>query len=291
MSEEALDTSTFVSGEQTEGVSPPADPAPADPAPAPNEGEGGAEAPVEETAEVQEEKKRKTAQDRIDEITRARREAEREAKYWRDVAMGKVQPEQNHQQPEGPKAPDPNAYEMGDMDPRYQSDLVDYKVEVRLSKAGLDNLDEKVAQSLQHQAAERVWEARQDEVRSEFADYDEKVYAPDPVTGRAKWPCTQDMAAAIRESDAGGRLAYHLASNPEEARRIAALTPHSQIRELGRLEATLAPASAAKPQAKTATDAPKPATGQVRGAGGQFSPSPETDDFKAFESTFAAKWG
>lgn len=284
MSDDTLDTSTFTSGEIVNGAVP--DPVPVDPSPESEDDGGEAVEPTPE--EVEAAKPKKDFQSRIDEVTRARRDAEREAKYWRDVAMGKVQPEQNHVQAEGPKAPDPLAYDFGDQDPRYQSDLVDYKVEQRLASSGLDKLDEKVAQSLQRQAAERVWEAREDEVRSEFADYDEKVHQPDPVTGRAKWPCTQDMATAIRESDAGGRIAYHLASNPEEARRIAALSPHSQIRELGRIEAGFT--SAPKTQAKTATDAPKPATSQVRGAGGQFSPSPETDDFKQFEATFAKTW-
>lgn len=271
MSDE-LDTSTFVSDEQTNGVPSPA------PEPPVAEEEVQEELTTDEVVEEEEQpKRRQTAQERIDEVTRARREAEREAKYWRDVAMGKVKPEPEARQ-EGPKEPNPDDYDLGDMDPRYVRAMIDHGV-----KQGLDKIRGDVAQDLQHQAGARAWEARQDAARAKFADYDAKV-----IDGAHNWPCTQEMAEAIKTSDAGGELAYHLASNPDEARRISALPPIAQIRELGRIEARLDAPS--KPQAKTATDAPKPPNGQARGAGGQFSPSPETDDFSSFEKSYAANW-
>lgn len=262
---------------------PDVDPAPADDPnkPSPDdEGGGEAEVPEEEGDPVAEQpaKKDKTAQGRFDELTRARREAEREAKYWRDVAMGKVTPEQNRQAPEGPQPPNPDNYDLGDMDPRYQEALVDYKVDQKLSSAGLDKLDERVAQSLQRQAGERVWEARQDEARSKYDDYDQKV-----TVGAANgdWPCSPEMAEVIKTSDAGGDIAYHLASNPAEAQRIAQLSPLAQARELGRIEAGFS--APVKAQAKT-TNAPKPATAQARGAGGEFAPNSATTDFALFEA-------
>ncbi len=274
MSDE-LNTEGFVSGE-TETAPPVVEEAVTEQA------EAEEEVTTDEIVEEQP-KRRQTAQDRIDEVTRLRREAEREAKYWRDVAMGKVQPEQRQEREEGPKAPSPDNYPGGEYDPDYQAALVDYKVEVKLSQAGLDKIDERVAQHLERQAGARAWEARQDAARAKFADYDEKV-----ISGAHNWPCTPEMAEAIKTSDVGGELAYRLASNPEEARRISALPIIAQIRELGRLEASVSMQS--RPQAKAATDAPKPPAGQARGAGGQFSPSPETDDFKSFEASFASKW-
>lgn len=290
----ALDTSSFVTIEQG-GPEPAAAPAPAieEPAPAAEAAEPAIDEPTGEPEEGAEEgaeagdgepegepapKPKKTAQERIDEITRARREAEREAKYWRDVAEGRVKPE--GQQQEAPKAPNPDDFDMGETDPAFIKAVIAFEV-----KKGIDEGRQVLAQDLHMQAQERAWEAAQSVARSKFADYDAKV-----VDGASNWPCTPEMAQAIRTSDAGGEVAYHLASNPEEARRIAALDPFSQVRELGRIEARLESPPPAKVPAKTATSAPKPPVNQARGASGQFSVAPDTDDFAAFERTYGGRF-
>lgn len=261
----------------------PAAEAPAEVEPVADEPEqpGEEESVVEEAASEAEQapKPRKTAQDRIDELTKARREAEREAKYFRDLYEGKAQP-QKEPKDDGPKAPDPNEFDLGDMDPRYLDALVDFRVQ-----QGLDKVQSRVAQDLHLQAGARVWEARQDEARAKFADYDEKV-----IDGAHNWPCTPEMAEAIRTSDAGGELAYHLASNPEKARRISALPPIAQIRELGRIEAVLT-VDPKEPVPVRTTNAPKPPQAQARGAGGHFAPSAATTNFAEFEAMANRKAG
>lgn len=271
MSEE-LDTSGFV-GSDTE--------APADvpevieaPVEAPD-------APEEEAEETTEQPKpKKTAQDRIDELTRARREAEREAKYFRDLYEGKPQKAAPVEQVDLP--PDPLSYDMGDLDPAYVKATIAYEV-----RRGLDEVRSTVAKDNSIQAQERVWEARQNEARSEFADFDQKV---NEGAAKGDWPCSPEMAEVIKTTDAGARLAYHLASNPDEALRIASIADaNSQRWELGMLAGRLN-APSAKPSAKTTTTAPIPPNGQARGAGGQFSVQPDTDDFAAFEKTFGSRF-
>lgn len=247
---------------------PPADPPAEEPV-----AEAEVVAPESEEAEAEaapaeELKPKKTAQERIDEITRARREAEREAAYWRNVAEGKTHKREETKQEEA-KAPNPDDFPLGDMDPQYVDALVDFRV-----KQGLDKIMPAVAQNLQRQAGERVWEAAQEVARSKHADFDAKV-----IDGAHNWPCTEGMAEAIKTSDAGGELAYHLASNPEEARRISALPPIAQIRELGRIEATLVSVAPVR-----TTNAPKPPQAQARGAGGQSAPSASTTNFAEFEA-------
>ncbi len=231
------------------------------------------EVPVEqpEPAEEAAPKPRQTAQERIDELTAKRREAEREAKYFKDLYEGRAKPN-GGQAPakEEAKAPNPDDYDFGKSDERYIEAVIDYRVE-----KGLDKVRNGVAQDLQVQASERAWEAKQDAARSEFADYDEKVTA-----GAHNWPCSPDMAEAIRTSDVGGKLAYHLASHPEEARRIVGLNPYAQVREIGRIEAALEGDASAP--VKT-TNAPKPPTSQARGAGGVFASNAATEDFAEFE--------
>lgn len=237
-------------------------------------------APTDEAKKVEWQSKN---QARINKLTREAKDAEREAKYFRDLYEGRAQAPQAPAQ--APQPPDPNAYDLGDMDPRYQEALVDFRVEQKLSAAGLDKLDEKVAQTLQRQAGARVWEARQDEARAEFADYDRLVTEG---AEKREWPLSDAMGAELIKCDAGARIAYHLASNPEEAHRIYRLPINSQLRELGRLQAMFD--TAPKTPAKT-TNAPKPPQGQARGAGGHFVPNAATTNFAEFEALANRKKG
>jgi hypothetical protein len=94
---------------------------------------------------------------------------------------------------------------------------------------------------------------------------------------------TEPMQLAISASDEAPAITYHLAKNPAEARRIAAMTPIAQAVEIGRLESRLAaPTPAPKPSPKTTTDAPEPPP-TARGAGGRFVVPPDTNDFAAFQ--------
>lgn len=220
-------------------------------------------------------KPRQTAQERIDEVTAARREAERRA----DEAERRVAYLEGLTQGQRPTKPAETAppQEEGRPDPAvYQTDD-DYIEAVAEWKAGLivdRKLKEREQQTEQQSAAEQ-WNASQAKAKAAHDDYDAVVRKPG-------WVCTPVMFDAMKTSEAGGEVAYHLATNPDEARRIAALPPISQVREIGRLEARLSDETPPKTPPKTATDAP-PATPQVRGAGGQFKPAPDTTDFAAFE--------
>lgn len=271
-----IDGEDFATFEQQQ-TEPPAEEAPA--AEEPQE----ELAPEEEEASAPEEgepapKPKKTAQERIDEITAARREAERDAKYWRDVAEGRARPPgAEPPAPAAKKAPNPQDYDFGETDPKYIEAIIDHRV-----NEGLDRVTSKVAQNMHVQAAGRAWEAKQDAARSDFADYDEKV-----IDGAHNWPCSEVAAEAIRTSDAGPRVAYHLASHPDEARRINGLSPLAQVLAIGKIEAEVSTTPAEAP-ART-TSAPKPPGTQARGAGGAFAPNAATTDFRQFEAMASRK--
>ena len=95
----------------------------------------------------------------------------------------------------------------------------------------------------------------------------------------------------IMHSESGPQLAAHYGDNPADLQRLSALPLHLQAYEIAKVEARLsgattpATAETPKPKPKIATDAPSPAP-QVRGAGGQFKVSPDTDDFAAFEKAY-----
>jgi hypothetical protein len=252
------------------------------------EPEQDVEEPEEQEESEQEEaeqprKPRKPASERIAEITAARRDAERQADYWRKVANGEI--ERPKQEVEAAPvadtdAPNPDDFEFGDADPKYVTALVQHSV-----KIALDNDRSQRAESEATQETVRAWEAAQSAARTKYADYDQVV-----TEGAAAnaWPCTREMAQALHTSELGGEVAYHLASNPDEARRIASLNPISQIRELGKLEARLGVAEAS-PKPKP-TNAPTPPSNGARGAGGRFEVAPDTDDFAAFEKKYGGQF-
>ena len=88
---------------------------------------------------------------------------------------------------------------------------------------------------------------REEEARSKYEDFEQVAYNP-------KLPITNVMAEAIKSSDIGPELAYHLGTNPKEADRISKLSPLAQAKEIGRIEAKLA----ADPPVKRTSSAPAP---------------------------------
>jgi hypothetical protein len=92
------------------------------------------------------------------------------------------------------------------------------------------------------------------------------------------------MAETIQMSDVGPDLAYYLGSNPREADRISKLTPYSQAKEIGKLEAKLA----SEPVLKKTTSAPPPIapiSGRSTGA-----PSFDTTDPRSVKSMSTSEW-
>lgn len=226
-----------------------------DPVAASDEGEG--ETPADPAAEKADEapKPKKTFQERMDERTRQLRETERERDAARQEAqeLARKLAEKGHE-----------------VDESEIEELIEERVTAR-------------EQERQAKQAKEAFDKRMSDAAEKHDDFYEVV-----IEGAEQnlWPCTTDMNAAIMESDIAGEIAYHLATNPDEARRIAALTPHSQAREIGKLEAKLsaAPAPQQKP-AKTLTNAPEPAP-TVRGVNGQFKVASDTSDFAAFEKQY-----
>jgi hypothetical protein len=97
------------------------------------------------------------------------------------------------------------------------------------------------------------------------------------VTQGAKdqtWLCSPMMAVMLKNSDVGPDVAYELASNPAESRRIAGLSEEQQLLEFGRMEGRALYAkeaeAVAQPSTPRPTEAPKPPSDRSRGSGGKF---------------------
>jgi hypothetical protein len=174
------------------------------------------------------------AQRRIDELTWKSHEAERQAEHWRQMAMAQQQP---------PKAEEPvklpTLESVGYDESKYQAALIEYAtkqaeqvVERRLSEA---------EQKRAEQARMESFATRQREFAKATPDFEDRVLR-DPTL-----PITAAMRDVILDSPAGPELAYHLATNREQAEQIARLPAHLAALEMGRIEGRL---SALKEAAK-----------------------------------------
>lgn len=204
--------STETAGAETpaaEGVQPEAtvgnaDTTTAQPSEAENKGEAGAsETPGDNNGDdaAAAPKRKHWAHERIDELTRQRREAERQAEYWKARAEQKVDP-------------DSLDYEEG-LAERFSQRIRREQADTAKETAG--------------QLATEAFNYRETIAREKFADYD-------TVTRNPNVAITSAMAEIIRDSDVGPDIAYHLGKNPAEAAQIAALSPTRQAVELGKLE-------------------------------------------------------
>ena len=131
-------------------------------------------------------------------------------------------------------------------------------------------------QSAEREATERTktvdsWNKRIAAATAEMPDFEEVLASSDV-------PMTPPMQQAIMESDIGPKLAYYLANNPEEAEKIAGMSPIGAIRTLGRIEERL---SNSKPAVKS-TDAPPP----IRATGSNATVT--KDPHKMSDAEFAA---
>jgi len=211
---------------------------------APEAKEPAAEVETPETTEEGQERNEKgqfkpKLQERIDEITRQRHEAQREAAYWKGIAEA-AQPKAAPADAEEPK---PEAFEDYGA---YVKALAKFEAKA-LVKAEFEQQRTQQAQDAQA----TTWQQRAEAAKAELPDF-ERVMAASTA------PMSAAMAEAIKDSDVGPKVAYHLAQNPEIATRLSRLEPMAAAREIGRLEASLSVKQ--EPTPKRVTSAPTPPT-------------------------------
>ena len=117
----------------------------------------------------------------------------------------------------------------------------------------------------------------EEDARNKYDDFEQVAYNP-------KLPITDAMAQTIQSSDVGPDMAYYLGSNPKEAERISRLSPLSQAKELGKIEAKLSD----NPPVKKTSNAPAPIAPITARSSG--SPSLDTTDPRSIKSMSTSEW-
>jgi hypothetical protein len=221
-------------------------------------------------------------QARIDELTRKRHEAEREAAYWKQQATGRAQSGQE------PALQEPRPEQFEDYG-QYTKALARYEAQQLFAQR--DQEQSKTAQERAQQAEQQAqavraeaWAERQQAVKQVLPDYDTVMSAA------ANVHVSQAVQEALLDSDMGPQLAYHLAKNPALAQQLSGMSQRQVDREIGRLEASLSKPGAAQ-KAPPVSGAPKP--GRPLGAGTSQNTDPSRmsmEEYRAYRAKQGARW-
>lgn len=193
----------------------------------------------------------KGVQKRIDRAVRQKYEAEARTKMLEE-RLAQLEQRQTSQVPQqqaisGDKAPTLDQFDSFDDYVAAKAEWVaERKLEQVLTEREKRHQEERSAE-YQRKVTEE-WNKRITQATDEIPDFED-------VVGAANVPMTNVMRDAIMESDVGPKVAYYLALNPEEAIRIAEMSPISAIRAMGRIEERLLAGGAT---AKKTTSAPPP---------------------------------
>lgn len=243
--------------------------------------------------------KKQTVQDRIDELTAARRQAERESAELRRrlEAVEQKKPEDKPEpvrrpaiDPDSPTPDDRDAngellYPLGEFDPSFVADLTKYTIR-RENEAYKEELRQQARQRDEEAQAAKLtdaWEEKLakseeelEDLRPTIATLDEEFRDLEPQYGTY-------LAQTIMSMDYGPEVLYYLANNVSEARKIVAAGPMGATLALGKVEARIQSALS-KPAAipPRRTQAPKPPV-STRGNIGKTSVAPDTDNLDDFE--------
>jgi hypothetical protein len=202
-------------------------------------------------------------QEEVNKVVSERLAKERR-KWERDQAARAA--EENRPSPTKP--PDPSKF----------TDAVAYAEALAIHRAE-EILDQREARKREI-ATNSSWSEREEAAREKYDDF-ERVALSHPANGGPT--ISNEMAAVIKESEIGPEIAYYLGKNTAESRRIATLSPLSQAREIGKIEASLT----ANPPAKKTSSAPEP----IKTVGTRSStPKYDTTDPRSIKTMSDSEW-
>lgn len=179
--------------------------------------------------------------------------------------------------------PDPSDYQYGELDVKFIADTARYETLKTLREQ-----DARRAQAQRQTQEDAGREAMAEKFRdfevaglARYDDFDEVVTES---AKRGEWALSPLLASLLIDSDHGTDIAYHLASNRDEAKRVYAMTPAQQAKWFGQREAVLSSETPdARQIAARVSQAPGVPRREARGSGSRQQVSPDTADFAAFE--------
>ena len=219
--------------------------------------------PSESSTEKPEDEGKDKVQERIDEITKFRREEERK----RIAAEAKARELEEEIERLKPKQPPGKKLADFNYDEEAFSEYVSEQAEERAKEAARESI-----QREKYEAEQAEFKTREDKFAEDNPDYF--------TVSRGAFRFTAEMKQVAMGSDNGPALIYHLAENPDLSSRLAEMSPWNMAREMGRLEAT---ALSPKPKSLSKAPAPAPTLKAAAAATSIKSDSPDSDKLSTEE--------
>lgn len=208
-----------------------------------------AQAPATEQVDTQEqaqqprdEKGRYVPQERVNEITRARREAERRAQYL-EQQLAQVISQQQHNSPQSNELPRIENFQTVE---DWGAAIAEYSARQALSQA-----EQRFQQHDQQRSTQQLAQGFMVKEQQYAAQHPEYFDAVAELNATVQLP--NEVYEAIAHSDHGPAIAHHLAQHLDEADRLSRMPPHIAAVQIGRLEAKVG-----APKPKPVTQAPNP---------------------------------
>jgi len=177
------------------------------------------------------EKPKKTSQERIRELIDKRKEAEvkadaaeraaAELRAQMDALKSGAAPIETKPRPQR------NQYATQE---EYEDAVGDWRAEIKIAERERQQQEARAKQEFQELTAQ--WESRQAQVMTEIPDYAE-------VLSSADVQIPDHLFSELLESPHGPEIAYFLASNPDELKRVKSMNRSKTVRYLVKLEAEL----------------------------------------------------
>jgi len=269
--------------------------------------EAEAQTDEEDEAELQEEvkeaPKKKTVQDRIDEVVRQREELKRESESQLAELRAEVEKLKNPvsanpvaQATASEPVPDATdkdgnpVYALGEFDPQYIRDLTRFTLQQERAKVDAEVAETQRRNAVQQeqQALTTSWNSKIEEATKEYPDLVEKGQALLNNFNNLDANYAGYLSTVLMSMDKGPDVLYYLSNHPDEAAAIVNSGAQKATLALGRLEARFSKSEQEAPKPKTSkAPAPIPRNAQARGTNGAFiAVEPDTDDLDAFSQEF-----
>lgn len=298
---------TFFGGDAEEAAekpeTPPVEDAPVDEAPTVEDDEDDplATEDDDQKPEIKITGKKKSAKERINELTARAREAERREE---DLRRELEEARRNQNKADEPKVvkteasdgPSPDAvdadgnavYPLGEFDPNFVRDFMQYQFQKEREAEKARAEQERAKEQADAAKSELInsWEDKLVTAEKALPDLREKAevlqeafQSLDPAYG-------EHLAMTLMSLDNGPEVMYYLSENVSEAKKIVNMGAMGATLALGRLDAALAP-KREEPAPKT-SNAPDPAP-LNKGSAPKVDVSDDTDDLEAFSKKFFKK--
>jgi hypothetical protein len=251
--------------------------------------------------------KKNRFQERIDELTAGRREAERKLQE----AMERLTALENKAEPQTTKTntpsqkgvtqdgtPSPNdqnedgtdKYPLGEFDPKFAADVVRHTLQVErdIMNEQLRQEAEQKAMDEQQAALQSSWNDKLNPAKERYPDFTKKGELLTETFENIDQAYATYLTSTLMSMDYGPDVLYYLANNLDEAQKIVQSGPTKATITLGRLESKFADADDTKQKARPkVSNAPNPPAHQNKGsATARASIAPDTDDLDAFTKEF-----